>query len=61
MEKNTTSEGEEMIKIPSAILLKKGNNNKNVESISKFAGEVLSQAIFLRRKNNIMSKERNNL
>ena len=59
IEKNATLEGEEMIKIPSGILIKKGNDKKTiVEIISKFVGEVVSQAIFLRRKSNIMSKER---
>ncbi|XP_040248155.1 uncharacterized protein [Aegilops tauschii subsp. strangulata] len=58
---NTSSEGEELIKIPSDILLKKGNDPKKNncgKHISKFAGEV-SSARILRRKSNIMSKERN--
>ena len=50
---NTSSEGEELIKIPSDILLKKGNDSKNCgKHIYQFAGEV-STAGIVRRESNI--------
>lgn len=52
---NTSSKGEELIKIATDILLKKGDCG---EHISKFVGNVLP-AGFLRRKSKIMSKEQN--
>jgi ATP-dependent DNA helicase PIF1 len=59
--KNTSAEGDQLIKMPSEILLKKGNDPKKGncrKHISKFEGDVPRTGIF-RRKNNLMSKERN--
>ena len=51
MDKNTSLEGDELIKIPSDILLKKGNDSKNCgKHIYQFAGEVSTAGILRRER-----------